>query len=155
MKRIVFEFDETRCIGCGACAVACMDQNDIDPRVQAPFRRIRVQEPQENGASGFTCLSLSCMHCPDAPCVSACPTGCLRKDPQTGLTLYDAELCIGCRVCDAVCPFDALSFTSEGKMSKCDGCVTRLENGLAPACVRICPFDALKVRTVESDDQSV
>ena len=28
--KYVFVLDESKCVACGACAVACMDQNDID-----------------------------------------------------------------------------------------------------------------------------
>ena len=30
MKKIVFDFDPQKCSACGACAIACMDQNDVD-----------------------------------------------------------------------------------------------------------------------------
>ena len=42
------------------------------------------------------------------------------------------------------CPFGAPSFGADGKMRKCDGCVTRIRNGLEPACVRNCPTGALR-----------
>ncbi len=38
MKRYLF-FDSTKCSACGACALACMDQNDVDvAHGQQPFR---------------------------------------------------------------------------------------------------------------------
>lgn len=152
MKQMVFVFDEEKCIACGACTVACMDQNDIDPRVEKQFRHISLLEKFREGKVSYSSLSTACMHCADAPCVKACPTSCLHKDEETGLTLYDNSVCIGCHSCIMACPFDAPSFTPGGKMFKCDGCITRQENGLEPACVRVCPFDALKVEWVDTQD---
>ena len=89
------------------------------------------------------------MHCADAPCVLACPSGCLRKDPHTALTLYDNTNCIGCHSCSMACPFGAPKFDALGKMVKCDGCFVRLEHGLQPACVKGCPFSAISMSTEE------
>lgn len=146
MKQMMFVLDTEKCISCGACAVACMDQNDIDPQVQVPFRHVHIIESTTMDDRPFyVTQSMACMHCADAPCVLACPAGCLKKDPETGLTIYDNTNCIGCHSCVMACPFGAPSFTEKGKMTKCDGCVVRLENGLEPACVRVCPFSALKL----------
>lgn len=145
MKQRMFIFDAEKCIACGACSVACMDQNDIDPAEQVPFRHIHRLEREESDRTVFMELSMACMHCTDAPCVAACPTGCLRKDKETGLTVYDNSVCIGCHSCLMACPFGAPSFTRLGKMVKCDGCIERQRHGLEPACVRVCPFDALKM----------
>ncbi len=145
MKQMIFDFNPAKCISCGACMVACMDQNDIKPDCQVPFRHIQTLEKSENERAVFTSISIACMHCSDAPCVQACPTGCLYKDLDSGLTVYDNTRCIGCHSCIMACPFGAPSFTQEGKMTKCDGCAVRLENCLEPACVRACPFDALKL----------
>lgn len=149
MKQMMFEFHPELCISCGACAVACMDQNDIDPEIQIPFRRVQVIEKNDGEKVVCTNLSLACMHCTDAPCVQSCPTGCLYKDSESGLTLYDNNRCIGCHSCVMACPFGAPVFNKDGKMLKCDGCAVRMENGMEPACVRGCPFDALKLVTVE------
>lgn len=154
MKQMIFDFNSSKCISCGACTVACMDQNDISPDRQVPFRHIQTLEKSENKRVVFTNISIACMHCSDAPCVQACPTGCLYKDLDSGLTIYDNSRCIGCHSCMMACPFGAPAFTEEGKMTKCDGCAARLENGLEPACVRVCPFDALKLIPVEDADEN-
>lgn len=44
MKKYLF-FDKEKCSACGACALACMDQNDIDiPAGEQPFRNIFTLE---------------------------------------------------------------------------------------------------------------
>lgn len=137
-----------RCVACGACVVACNDQNDIDVSEMSPFRRIAdYEEKTAEGHTEFKYISVSCMHCDDAPCVNGCPSGCLYKDAETGLTLFDNTNCIGCHSCSMACPVGAPSFR-DGRMYKCDGCVVRMEYGFRPACVMACPSDALTVEEV-------
>ena len=142
--KMVFDLDLEKCTACGACAVACMDQNDIYPdKGDAPFRRVgsvNPFRPEENPDLGY--ISLACMHCADAPCIPACLVGCLFKD-EMNLTLFDNTRCIGCHSCAMACPFGAPTYRSDGKMRKCDGCSERLKAGLLPACVRACSYGAL------------
>lgn len=139
--KLKLDLNADRCSACGACAIACMDQNDIDPEAgNAPLRITGHVEEQ----SKYAYMSISCFHCDDAPCIVACPAGCLFKDEETGLTLFDTTNCIGCHSCAMACPFGAPAFGADGKMRKCDGCITRLRCGLEPACVRNCPTEALQ-----------
>ena len=142
-----FVFDESRCVACGACVTACMDQNDLNPaNGDLPFRRCETKEERSGSEVHMTYLSVGCTHCEDAPCISACPCGCLYKDEETGFTLYDNDACVNCGLCREACPYEAPVFPeSSGKMEKCDGCIERIRHGLEPACVRVCPFDALKL----------
>lgn len=153
--KYVFILDESKCVSCGACAVACMDQNDIDTRAgDTPFRAAFVDEqgPVENPS--FTFLSVACMHCENAPCIAACPVGCLKKDEETGFTVYDNTHCIGCHSCAMACPFAQPCFNGgTGKMTKCDGCVERVKLGMKPACVKVCPFGALQLLPEEEYQQ--
>ncbi len=137
--------DVELCAGCGACVVACMDQNDIYPEKGQPaFRRIhRVEEGQSPDAS-ILYVSTACMHCEDSPCVMGCPTGAIARDGRTGAVLVNRDLCIGCHSCALACPFGVPRYDSEEKMLKCRLCVERVEVGLEPACVRICPTGALR-----------
>ncbi len=142
--RMIFDLDMEKCVACGACAVACMDQNDLWPdKGDEPFRHVGTVEPRpgrDPDRIGY--LSLGCMHCTDAPCIRACPRSCLSKNDMW-LTVYDNTRCIGCHSCAMACPFGAPTFGPDGKMRKCDGCAERLKNGLLPACVRVCPTHAL------------
>ena len=83
---LIIDLDIDKCSACGACAVACMDQNDIDTqRCEAPFRVVfDLEQPDGRGHCKYTYMATACMHCAEAPCVTACPCGCLAKDPETG-----------------------------------------------------------------------
>lgn len=49
MKRYI-DLDLEKCSACGACAVACMDQNDIDIQTEIPFRHVFMAD--KNGIHG-------------------------------------------------------------------------------------------------------
>lgn len=150
-----FELDISKCSSCGACAIACMDQNDIDIEAgERCFRSVFSVEQNEEGKpyNPKSYFSVACMHCDDAPCVRACPSGCISKDAETNFTIFDNTNCIGCHSCALACPFGAPAFDSNGKMQKCDGCIERVKHGMIPACVRVCPTGALQLL---SDDDNV
>ena len=152
--KLYLDLDMEKCSACGACAVACMDQNDIDPRARAPFRNVFCVDKREGETVKAAYASLACMHCDDAPCILGCPSGCLTKDPDTGFTLYDTTNCIGCHSCAMACPFGVPTFNGEGKMEKCDGCAVRVAHGMEPACVRVCPTGALRLLTEEEYEKA-
>ncbi len=142
-----FYLDLDRCTGCMACAVACMDQNDLDMSgpggASTAWRRIFQLESGAAPDARLRYVSLACMHCEDAPCIVGCPTGALARDTVTHAVKVDAALCIGCHSCSIACPFGVPRFGRDGIMQKCDLCSARLEAGLEPACVRVCPTRAL------------
>src|SRR5512147_3253660 len=59
--------DQSKCIGCGYCTLACRAHNDINPEIE--WNHI---EPagQVNGKDTF--LPRPCMQCTNAPCVDVC-----------------------------------------------------------------------------------
>ncbi len=139
-------FDRAKCVACGACAVACMDQHDTD----VPFRTVLTEEGASGDTPLFAFLSVGCTHCDSAPCISACGAGCLYRDAETGLVLLNSTDCIGCGNCREACPIHHPRIDSaSGKMTKCDGCNQRVKHGMKPACVKVCPFGALQLMTEE------
>jgi len=145
MEKKIFDIDLDRCSGCYSCVVACMDQNDAVP-TGGDFMWRDVSTVSGSGKIQYA--AIACLHCDDAPCAVACPTGAVFVHEGLSLTGSDKSKCIGCHSCVMACPFGAPKFDGEGKMEKCTGCRIRVENGLVPACVRICPTRALKYDTV-------
>lgn len=131
------KFDASKCTGCQACQMACLDQNDIcSVHGQKPLCKIIAKEIETHVVMQFR----HCVHC--GACASVCPSGCISM--KDGFVQTDTALCIGCRACEAVCPMDVISFAPEtGKIQKCDGCIGRIQAGLLPACVHTCPTGAL------------
>jgi formate dehydrogenase iron-sulfur subunit len=85
--------DITKCIGCGACAMACKEANGLP------------EEPEEElSATAYTVVKEKdevyyrrmCMHCNEPSCASVCPVGAFEKTPE-GAVIYHAHKCIGCR----------------------------------------------------------
>ena len=142
MRGPAFRFDAGRCTGCRACELACSIENDL-PWGDS-WRGVHDFNPAHAPGLPSYHLSLACNHCDDAPCMSCCPALAYRRDGATGAVLIEAELCIGCRYCEWVCPFEAPRFDEKaGTMTKCTLCEPRLRAGMEPACVSICPTDAL------------
>ena len=101
MMKHIFVFDPDKCCACSACMMGCLDQNDTDLSAgdQCYRRTFDNEIEMEDGSVYCAYLSAACMHCTDAPCIAACPVGCLSKDPETGFTVYDNTNCIGCKSC--------------------------------------------------------
>ena len=151
--------DVSRCVGCGACVVACQDQNDIFPEKGQPaFRRIYQMEDANGAETVIQYFSAGCRHCEDSPCLIGCPTGAIYRDEKTQAVCIDRDRCIGCHSCALACPFGVPRYDADDKMYKCTMCSERVKAGLKPACVKVCPFGALRYEDpneVQSDKERV
>ena len=137
-------FDRTKCTACCACAMACMDEKNTDvEHGERALRQVYTEELCRGGQVSFRFHSDSCIHCRVPACVAACEPGCLYKDAESGLVLYDTVSCDGCGQCLKSCPMGAISLDCDGKIQKCDGCIERQRAGKIPACVRVYPTGAL------------
>ena len=142
MKQLGFSFDVSRCSGCMACIVACLDENDLlDDGLT--FRHVTRLEKGRFPEVNISFFSISCLHCGDAPCVMVCPSGALYKREEDGIVDINQDLCVGCHSCALACPFGAPQFPEGGKMAKCHFCIDRVKHNMEPACVRVCPTNAL------------
>ena len=118
--------DIKRCTGCQACVVTCMDQNDIKvEKGETSWRQVFRVEDGSYPETKVLYVPLACLHCQEAPCLIACPTGAIGKK-ETGTVFVNAALCIGCHTCSIVCPFGVPRFGYDGKMQKCTLCLERV-----------------------------
>ena len=139
-----FTFHPERCVGCGACVMACINENDIDVTKQTPYRLLKRNEYGDGDTLNITWFVHGCMHCRDHPCVETCPKSCFSADRETGTVQLDDSGCVGCLRCAKVCPYEAIQ-QIDGRAAKCDGCLGRLRHGQLPLCVQACPRQALTV----------
>lgn len=165
------------CVGCRKCAEACHVENNHDRASYNSY--IRVFEMQKGGidfakgnctydhpvpARDRFYVPVQCQQCANPPCVASCPVEATWQEPD-GLVVVDYNWCIGCRYCEAACPYHARRFNwakpeipadeinpeqgylsnrirPQGAMEKCTFCLHRVREGRLPACLEACPTGA-------------
>jgi anaerobic dimethyl sulfoxide reductase subunit B (iron-sulfur subunit) len=145
MTQYGFFIDQSRCIGCNTCTVACMQWHDIQP---GSVRWMRVYQWEKGGFPNtrLHMLPAPCYHCENPVCIKACSNGAIYKEKKYGAVLVDQKKCTGSRACWKACPYGSPQFDSDEpgrKMSKCNMCIDRLEQGGIPICAASCSMRAL------------
>jgi len=155
--------DESKCIGCKACQVACMNWNDLrdavgenigvydNPHDLSPsswtLMRFFEVEP-EHGKLEWLIRKDGCMHCADPGCLKACPAPGAIVQYSNGIVDFISENCIVCGYCVTGCPFNIPRISKkDNKAYKCTLCSDRVSVGLEPACVKTCPTGAISFGT--------
>ena len=151
--------DISKCIGCKACQVACMQWNDLrdeigvnvgvldNPGDLTPYswtvmRFSEISKP--DGNLEWLIRKDGCMHCEDPGCLKACPAPGAIVKYANGIVDFISENCIGCGYCIAGCPFNVPRISkTDNKAYKCSLCSDRVKVGLEPACVKTCPTGAI------------
>lgn len=146
-------YDSTRCVGCQSCEYACAESNGLPEPVGAPEVGIirKTDETRRtvvnayDTSKGEIYVKRQCMHCNQPACAAACLTQAMYKTKE-GPVIWRGEKCMGCRYCMVSCPFDVPKFeyhSANPKITKCDMCFDRLQEGQVPACVENCPAEAI------------
>lgn len=136
MAKVLYA-DLNRCIYCHACEVACEREHHGISRMYVTLIEDQLASP------------VSCRHCEKHPCIEVCPTDAIEVSDAGSVFIQWME-CVGCKRCEIVCPFGVIELDALDKVvRKCDLCVHRLEEDLAPACVATCPSRALRYDEME------
>ena len=151
--------DVSKCIGCKACQVACMEWNDLRDEVgtctgsydnppdltHESWTVMKFNEYEdEKGNLEWLIRKEGCMHCADPGCLKACPSPGAIVQYANGIVDFQEENCIGCGYCVTGCPFDVPRISKKDKKAyKCTLCSDRVAVGQEPACVKTCPTGAI------------
>jgi anaerobic selenocysteine-containing dehydrogenase/Fe-S-cluster-containing dehydrogenase component len=149
--------DVDRCVGCQACVVACIAENNIPVvgKADAAYGRqlhwLRIERWAE-GAPGHPLnlfLPMLCQHCEVAPCEPVCPVYAAYRTEE-GLNGQVYNRCVGTRYCGNNCPYHVRRFNwwnyetpdplhvqynpdvtvrQLGIMEKCTMCIQRIVAG--------------------------
>ena len=143
--------DTTKCVGCNTCSEACAEAHDL-PEPNADEDVLKdTTVTQWTVINKFVVdeediyVKRQCMHCLEPACASACLTEAMYKT-EDGAVVWDADRCMGCRLCMISCPFDIPKYefnSPNPRVVKCIRCVERTEEGKIPACVDACPEEAI------------
>lgn len=91
----------------------------------------------------FFYLPRLCNHCGQPACADACPYDAIHKREEDGVVLVlDEAKCVTCPEpkCMQGCPYKEIFMNPIRHVAqKCNGCLPRMEQEVAPACVRQCP----------------
>ncbi|MEQ8331537.1 MAG: 4Fe-4S dicluster domain-containing protein [Longimicrobiales bacterium] len=172
-----YAFNISKCKGYRECVEACIQENNLDRASGTQYIRIFEMEDGEIDfehadagymhpvpAEGHFYLGTQCFQCANPPCVEVCPVGATWQEPD-GITVVDYDWCIGCRYCEAACPYWARRFNwsepqvpaeelnpnqhylgnrarTKGVVEKCTFCIQRSREGRLPACAEACPTGA-------------
>ena len=156
-----FYFDTDKCIGCHACSVSCKQRHGRDSDSDE-WRTVKNVTTGTFPDVSSLPISMSCMHCADAPCEKVCPCNSIVKREEDGIVTVDRDSCIGCHYCGWACPYGAPTYDDGGIMSKCNMCLgegaggghgmppreEQEDGGSTPACVDNCVGDAIKAGPV-------
>ena len=187
----VYALNLTRCVGCRKCVHACVAENNQSrsPEIQyirvlkMPNGTFDMEKGDHNYApeavpeKGFFYMPVQCHQCKNAPCVKVCPVNATWTEPD-GITVIDYDWCIGCRYCEAACPYWARRFNftapsipkeklnpemaylgnrprKQGVMEKCHFCLQRTRAGKYPACLEVCPTGSHKFGNILDPNSEV
>lgn len=143
-----FIFHSVDCIGCRSCEIACKDKNDLGPGPR--FRRVQYIEGGTYPNVYVYKINQACHHCAEPSCLPVCPTGAITKRKKDGIVDIDSTKCIGCRRCEAACPYGAPQFDPKDNLvKKCNMCVDEIDAGRKPYCVTACPMRVLDIGPID------
>ena len=129
----VLLYDPNLCTGCRSCEVAC----SFAKYSVCDYELSHIRHSFHHRHASFE--TVYCLHCENPLCLEGCPSDAISKSEETGIVKIDYMKCIGCQLCNFLCPLSVPRFDENRKVSvKCDLC-----DG-DPECVKHCSPQALR-----------
>ena len=185
----VYCLNLSTCNGNRKCVSACAEENNTDSKIGSYIKVFEMPFGSLNPSDGKLdyqgevprkdkfYLPTQCNHCNNPPCAKACPVKATWKESD-GLVVIDYDWCIGCRMCQVACPYEARFFNfgepkldaeninttqgvlsnrirSRGVMEKCTFCLHKTRQGEFPACHNACPTGSRKFGNLLDKDSTV
>jgi len=110
-KKLAMVIDLHQCTACGACMIACKNENNVEGGAFWASHISRTVGTFPNVSYEY--IPTLCNQCEQAPCVKGCPTTAMYKG-EGNITMHNPDKCIGCRYCIMNCPYGVIHF-NEGK----------------------------------------
>lgn len=162
MKERYLIIDVARCENCNNCFLACKDEHAgnewpgyaaSQPGPGPAWIRIEGKERGQYPLVDVAYLPVPCMHCEDAPCMSAAKDGAVYRRPD-GIVMIDPLKARGQEQLVASCPYHAINWNEKAQTAqKCTMCAHLLDKGWEKTrCIQSCPTGALTMRLLEPSD---
>jgi Fe-S-cluster-containing dehydrogenase component len=143
----VLQIDIEKCVGCKTCEAACSLKNT--GKVHPARSRVKVIAYEKRGEY-HNYIPMVCQQCSTPLCMEACPTNAISKNQETGALLVDENACVGCKVCNMVCPIGGIGIDPVTNTAfKCELCEGD------PECVKICDLQAISFVPMDKLDISI
>jgi Fe-S-cluster-containing dehydrogenase component len=117
MPKYGMVIDLQKCVGCGACAIACKTENNTQNRANGQsfnWADYLIETGGKFPDVKYTNRPVLCNHCTDAPCVASCPvTPKAIFKTEDGITMINHDRCIGCLQCQEECPYSQKNVESD------------------------------------------
>lgn len=111
----------SKCVGCGACGLACKTENNTEHQKGGTTYNWLDYLTFSTGTFaggdvGFEVRPVQCNHCSSPACLPACTAaGHNAISKVDGITVIDESLCVGCLECVNACPYSSPDVIADNK----------------------------------------